>query len=111
VIPARYLREAFVPAFNREFGRPPADTTSAFVPLGRVDLDQILCVEDERVIGRDNVVTTDGLPLQVAKQPGRRTCAGLRVLVRRHLNGQLSLWYGTRCLGRYDDRGRPLRAA
>ena len=107
----RYLREQFVPAFNREFGRPPADATSAFVPLGRVDLDQILCVEDERVIGRDNVVTTDGLPLQVAKQPGRRTCAGLRVLVRRHLNGQRSLWYGTRCLGRYDDRGRPLRAA
>jgi hypothetical protein len=27
------------------------------VPLGRIDLDQILCVEDERTVGRDNVVT------------------------------------------------------
>jgi len=107
----RYLREQFLPAFNAEFGRPPADPCSAFVPLGRVDLDQILCVEDERTVGRDNVVTADGVPLQVAKQPGRRTCAGLRVVVRRHLNGHHSLWYGTRCLGRYDDRGRPLRAA
>ena len=107
----RYLREQFLPAFNAEFGRPPADPCSAFVPLGRVDLDQILCVEDERTVGRDNVVTADGVPLQVAKQPGRRTRAGLRVVVRRHLNGHHSLWYGTRCLGRYDDRGRPLRAA
>ena len=107
----RYLRDQFLPAFNTEFGRPPAEATPAFVPLGRVDLDQILCVEADRVVGRDNVVTADGVPLQVAKQPGRRTCAGLRVLVRRHLNGHHSLWYGTRCLGRYDDRGRPLRAA
>ena len=108
---SRYLCEQFLPGFNAEFGRPPADPSSAFVPLGRVELDQILCVEDERVVGRDNVVTADGVPRQVAKQPGRRTCAGLRVLVRRHLNGHHSLWYGTRCLGRYDNRGRPLQAA
>src|SRR5437870_3554730 len=107
----RYLRDQFLPAFNTELGRPPAEATPAFVPLGRVDLDQILCVEADRVVGRDNVVTADGVPLQVAKQPGRRTCAGLRVLVRRHLNGHHSLWYGNRCLGRYDDAGRPLRAA
>jgi hypothetical protein len=34
------------------------------------------------VVGRDNVVTTGLVPLQLAKQPGRRTCAGLHVLVR-----------------------------
>src|SRR5438034_846440 len=107
----RYVRDRFLPAFNAEFGRPPADPASAFVPLGRVDLDQILCVEDERTVGRDNVVTADRVPLQLAKQPGRRTCAGLRVLVRRHLNGQHSVWYGGRCLGRYDPTGQPLRAA
>ena len=107
----RYLRERFLPAVNEEFRRPPADPASAFVALGRVDLDQILCVEDERVVGRDNVVTTERQPLQLAKQPGRRTCAGLRVLVRRHLSGHHSVWYGGRCLGRYDATGRPLRAA
>jgi transposase len=107
----RYLRARFLPAFNTEFAHPPADPASAFVPLGRVDLDHILCVEDERVVGRDNVVTADRLPLQLAKQPGRRTCAGLRVLVRRHLNGQHSVWYGARCLGRFDGHGRPLKAA
>src|SRR5882724_9959296 len=107
----RYLRDHFMPAFNAEFARPPADPASAFVPVGRVDLDQILCVEDERTVGRDNVVTTARVPLQLAKQPGRRTCAGLRVLVRRHLSGQHSVWYGGRCLGRSDPTGQPLRAA
>src|SRR5882724_4310871 len=107
----RYLRARFLPSFNAEFAHRPADPAPAFVPLGRADLDQILCVEDERVVGRDNIVTADRLPLQLAKQPGRRTCAGLRVLVRRHLNGQHSVWHGTRCLGRYDPTGQPLRAA
>src|SRR5437870_1863662 len=58
----RYLRDHFMPAFNAEFGRAPADPASAFVPLARVDLEQILCIEEERVVGRDNVVTADGLP-------------------------------------------------
>jgi transposase len=107
----RYLRDSFIPTFNADFGRPPADAASAFVALGRVDLDQILCVEAERVIGNDNVVRGDGVLLQVAKQPGRRTCAGLRVLVRQHLNGHHSVWYGARCFGRYDRAGHQLPAA
>jgi hypothetical protein len=107
----RYLRESFLPAYNAEFARPPLDPASAFVPLGTVDLEQILCVQDERVVGRDNVVSADRVALQLAKQPGRRTCAGLRVLVRRHLNGHHSVWYGARCLGRFNAHGQPLRTA
>jgi len=106
----RYVREHFLPDFNAEFGRPPADPQSAFVRVGAVDLEQILCVEHERVVARDNVVTADQVALQLGKQRGRRTCAGLRVLVRRHLDGHHSVWYGTRCLGRYDGRGQALRS-
>ena len=106
----RYVREHFLPDFNAEFARAPADPTSAFVPLGRVDLEQILCVEHERVVGRDNVVTADHVALQLDKQPGRRTCAGLRVLVRRHPDGHHSVWYGPRCFGRYDRGGHRLPA-
>jgi hypothetical protein len=105
----RYLREHFIPDFNAEFAHPPADSASAFVVLGRVDLEQILCVAHERVVGRDNVVTGDQIALQLRKQPGRRSCAGLRVLVRRHLDGHHSIWYGPRCFGRYGPDGQPLR--
>jgi hypothetical protein len=107
----RYLRERFLPAFNAEFGVPPRDPASAFVTAGDVDLEQILCVEAERVVARDNVVTLDRLTLQLRKQPGRRTCAGLRVMIRRHLNGHHTVWYGGRCLGRYDAHGRAVAAA
>ncbi|PYN46208.1 MAG: hypothetical protein DMD95_06780 [Candidatus Rokuibacteriota bacterium] len=107
----RYLRERFLPAFNAEFGRPATDPTSAFVPLGRVDLEQILCHQDARVVARDNTVVLDGVVLQLAKQPGRRSCAGLRVVVRRHLDRCHSVWLGSRRLGVYDARGRMLTPA
>jgi transposase len=107
----RYLRDRFLPAFNAEFGRPSADPTAAFVPLGPVDLAEILCHEELRTVGRDNTVRLDGVLLQLAKQPGRRTCAGLQVLVRRHLTGHHAVWWGSRCLGRYSPTGQPLPAA
>jgi hypothetical protein len=102
----RYLEATFLPTYNATFARPPADPASAFVPLGRTDLDQILCHQEERVVSRDNVVVLDGLTLAVGKQPGRRSCSGLRVLVRRHLDGRHSVWSGRRCFGWYDAHGR-----
>ncbi|PYM41653.1 MAG: ISNCY family transposase [Candidatus Rokuibacteriota bacterium] len=107
----RYLRERFLPAFNTEFARAPTDPTAAFVPLGRTDLDQILCHEEERVVALDNTVRLDGVVMQLVKQRGRRSCAGLRVLLRRHLDGRHSVWWGTRCLGQYASSGHPWPAA
>jgi len=106
----RYLRERFLPDFNARFGRPPTDPAGAFVPVGPHDLDQILCHEEERVVARDNTVSLDRVVLQISKQRGRRSCAGLHVLVRRHLDGQHSVWWGPRCLGRFDPHGRTLAA-
>jgi transposase len=106
----RYLRAQFIADSNATFGRPPADPASAFVPLGRHDLDQVLCHEEERVVARDNTVTFERLVFQLDKQRGRRSCAGLRVVVRRHLSGHHSVWWGPRCLGRFTAAGRPCRA-
>src|SRR6266545_4341140 len=107
----RYLRERFLPAFNTEFGRAPADPTAAFVPLARTDLEQILCHEEERVVALDNTARLDGVVLQIGKQRGRRSCAGLRVHIRRHLDGRHSVWWGTRCLSQYSSSGQPCPAA
>ena len=104
----RYLQQRFVPTFNATFGRSPSDSTPAFVPVGRIDLEQILCHEEPRTVGRDNTVVLDRVVLQIDKQRGRRTCAGLPVLVRRHLDGRHSVWWGPRCLGLYTATGRPL---
>jgi len=109
----RYLHDRFVPQHNATFSRPPRDPASAFVPLGSADVDQILCYEEERVVAPDNTVSVDGVCLQLVRQRGRRTCAGLRVTVRRHLDGQYSIWRGPRRLGRYPavDRPRDARTA
>jgi hypothetical protein len=111
----RYLRERFQPLYDELSSRPPADPASAFVPLGPVDLTQILCQQDDRVVGRDNIVRLNGQLLQIAKQPGRSTCAGLRVQVRQHLTGHYSVWWGPRCSGASMPtgvafRGRPRNA-
>ena len=106
----RYLAERFVPDYNDEFARAPADATSAWIPLHGVDLEAILCEQEERIVGKDNVVALAAVALQIAKQPGRPTCAGLRVIIRRGVHGELSIWHGARCFGRYDPTGRPVPA-
>jgi hypothetical protein len=78
-----YLRDVVVPHYNETFGCPPRDPEPAWVAVGDVDLEQILGHEEARVVSQDNIVAIDALALQVAKQPGRRTCAGLAVTGRR----------------------------
>ena len=104
----RYLEDCFLPAYNDEFGRAAAHPDSGFAPLGHADLETIFCHEESRAVHRDNTVTLDGVRLQIAKQPGRATCAGLTVTVRRHLDGTHTIWWGTKLLGRYSAQGRAL---
>jgi transposase len=104
----RYLREVFLPEYNREFARTPADAESGFVPVGTADLEAIFCHLETRIIQRDNTVTLDGIVLQITRQSGRRTCAGLTVEVRHHLDGTHTIRWGTKLLGRYSAQGRAL---
>jgi len=87
----RYLQDIYVPQHNATFRRSPRDAANAFVPLGAVDLDAILCQQDERVVAPDNTVLVAGRVLQIDRQPGRRTSAGLRVIVRHHLDGGVTI--------------------
>jgi len=107
-----YLRERYLPIHNEEFAKQPADPTSAFVQLDNVDLDEIFFEQAVRTVAKDNTVGLDGVLLQIEKQAARRTCAGLAVQVRRHLDGGYSVRRGTQLLGAYDCEGcpRPVRA-
>jgi transposase len=102
-----YLQNRFLPVYNETFGCAPKDPVSAFVSLGPVDLEQILCHQEERVVARDNTVTFEGRSFQLGRQPGRRSCEGLQVTIRRHLNGAYSIWHGARRLGAYAAAARP----
>ena len=102
----RFLREHYYREYNEEFAQLPADPAAGFAPLGAVDLDQFLCVRVSRVVGRDNTVALDETVLQIPKQPGRRSCQGMRVTVRQHLDGRYTVSAGPRWLALYDPHGR-----
>jgi hypothetical protein len=106
----RYLTEVFLARYNAAFAREARDPASAFVPIGKTDLYQILCAEEPRVVGKDNTVSFEGTRLQIPKQPARRSCEGMKVLVRHHLDGEYSIWRATQPLGRYDAKGQLLTA-
>jgi hypothetical protein len=107
----QYLLKQFLPQHNATFARVPRDPASAFVPLGAVDLDAILCHEATRVVARDNTVTLGRQVLQLLPQPGRRSCAGVSIIVRRHLNGTYTAWRGSQRWGVYTATGEPVPAA
>ena len=107
----RYLRERCLPAFNAEFAQPPKEDKDMFVPLDAgagADLDAILCELHERVVSRDNQVQFEGLKLQLPSDRHRPHYFKVRVKVRRHMDGSLSVWHGPRLLERYGKDGRPL---
>lgn len=106
-----YLADHFVPQHNATFARPPRDPASAFVALGSADIDAILCQEETRVVARDNTVSVDGRTLQIAPQPGRRSCTGLTVTVRHHLDGRITISQGARAFGTFAAAGEPMDAA
>jgi hypothetical protein len=104
----RYIEERFLPAYNEEFGRAPAHPDSGFAPAGPINSEAIFCEEETRLVHRDNTVVQNGHCLQITRQPGRASCAGLKVTVRTHLDQTYTIWLGSKLLGRYSAQGRAL---
>jgi transposase len=101
-----FLREVYLPAHNARFAVPPAAAGSAFVPIQGVDLDEILCVEEERQVGNDNCVSYRTLKLQIPESPMRPHFVRARVKVHLYPDGSHAVFHGPRCIGRYDEKGR-----
>jgi transposase len=104
----RFLRERYVSEFNDRFSVAAAEEGTAFVPCTRADLDRVFCLQHERVVARDNMVSFARLALQIERQRWRSTLAGCRVTVYEHLDGTLSLGFGAHLVGRYSAQGTPL---
>ena len=102
-----YIRDVYLPAFNAEFAHPSREEGSAFVPCpASVDLDDILCVQEARTVGKDNCVRLDGRVLQLPADRHRYHYIKARVKVCRHMDGTLSVFHGPRRLARYDSQGQ-----
>jgi transposase len=104
-----FIREVYLPVHNARFARPPALAESAFVAVrDQAALLDILCVEEERVVARDNTVAYAGLKLQLPESPARAHYVRARVKVRHYPDGTLAVFHGPRRLARYAENGQPI---
>ncbi len=64
-----YLRTVYVPAHNARFGKPAAEPGSAFVACAGIALGEVLCMHEDRQVGRDNCVAWAGRSLPIPSRP------------------------------------------
>src|SRR6478672_10274894 len=101
----RFISEVYLPDHNARFARPPEIAESAFVAAR---LAEILCIEEERIVARDNTVAYEGVRLQLPESRARAHYVKARVKVREYPHGGLAVFHGPRLLARYDGDGRPV---
>jgi len=101
----RYLGEVFLPAHNRRFQVPATEPDTAFVAYIGPDLKEVLCIQEDRVVGRDNCVAYRRLSLQLPPDRHRHHHVKARVRVHEYPDGRLSVLRGPRCLARYQADG------
>ena len=100
-----FIREVYLPAHNARFARPPQIAESAFVAADPAALAEVLCVEVERVVARDNTISHDGRQLQLPPSPLRAHYVKARVKLRQYPDGTLAVFHGPRRIACYDAQG------
>jgi transposase len=100
-----FLRDVYIPAHNARFAVKPEQDGNAFVAITGINLGEILCVQEERLVGNDNCVSFNRLKLQIPASPLRAHFVKARVKVRQYHDGTHAIFHGPRCLGRYDRKG------
>ena len=106
----RFLRDAFLPAFNRRVTVTAEESGTACVPWIGTGLADLLCVQEERVVAKDNTVHYQGQRLQIPQDRYRFHYVKVTVRVHEYPEGTLAVFHGPRCLARYHADGRLLES-
>ena len=107
----RYLNERFVPDYTARFAVAAAEAGSAFIPYAGRPLEDVLSIQDDRQVGRDNCVQWNGLSLQIPPQPHRHHYVKATVRVHEYSDGRLAIFDGPSCLARFDHKGKLINAS
>jgi transposase InsO family protein len=102
----RWLAEVYLAEHNARFAVAAAEEGTAFLPYVG-ELDNILCVEEERVAGRDNTVRYAGLCLQIPASRDRYHFAKATIRVLECGDGAIALFHGPRQIARFHADGSP----
>ncbi len=107
----RYLKTHFVPDYNAGFAVPATEEGSAFIAYAGRPLEDVLCIQESRQVGRDNCVNWNGVALQIPPQRHRHHYVKATVRVHGYPDGQLAIFDGPSCLARFDATGKPINAS
>jgi transposase len=99
-----WLASSFIPAFNTRFAIEPQEEGTAFLSFVG-DLENILCVQEERTVGKDNCVRYEGRVLQIPEQAHRHHYVKVQVRVHDYPDGALAIFHGPRQLVRFPAGG------
>ena len=106
-----YLRDTFVPDFNRRFTVKPAQRESAFVPLRGLNLRLVLSSHHPRQVQNDHTVHFAGRLLQLPRSPVRPHFVRCRVLVHEFPDATLGISFQGQLLAAYSRDGERLTPA
>lgn len=104
----RFIAEVYLPDHNARFAKPPEQPESAFVPASLDQVQDILCRQEERVVGNDNTMRYHGLSLQIPPSPLRAHFVKAKVRVHEYPDGGLAIFHGPRRLASYTADGTPI---
>jgi len=111
----RFIRDVFLPAFNRRFGRPAREAGDRHRKLAadeRRRLGQIFCREDWRTLTNDFTVPHGPLWYQLLPSPRLALRPKDRVCVRTEPDGRVTLWVREKPANfRVVEKGRPTGGA
>ncbi len=102
----RFLAEQFLPAFNQRFTVQEEKPGTACVSWIGAGLAEFLCVQEERVVAKDNRVHDQGLRLQIPQDPHRFHDVKITGRVHDYPEGTLAVCHGPRCMARYQTDGQ-----
>jgi len=102
-----YLEKRYWSDYHVRFGRRALGADIHRQLPAKMDLRQILCFKEERMVGRDWCVCYQKRVLQIGSKHQSLALAWQRVEVREHLDGTIELYYRGRVLAHYELPARP----
>jgi transposase len=104
----RWLAEVYLPEHNARFAVPAEQDGSAFVADRTGAWREILCIQEERVVGNDNTVKWKRFNPQIPPSPLRPHFVRAKVRVHEYPDGRLAVFWGPHRLADYDAAGTPI---
>jgi transposase len=101
----RWFSETYMAEHNKRFAIAAEQEGSAFVTDAMGAWREILCVQEERVVGNDNTVKWQRLSLQLPPNRLRAHFARAKVRVHEYPDGALAVYLGPHRLADYDAAG------